>query len=333
MLRHPRVKKLHQDRTWRDCITFDELQCAAAAALDTPQDSETQENVRWIARLESSHKRRFARHSLITTPRPSVANTTPRSARSDSTCTPQTGSVSRVKPLATLGTGSRTRVIQETHITPSKQYPPLPTPPEGSGKSSTVLGKRKSPENRVDGRKVLSLKSRNAPQQREGQHAGENPGLMPRAPLADITQQIARKSSMSDRLETYRPSWIEGHCKFGQPRSLAQKDTCILSQSVVFLAGLPEAEKEQVTRKVLEHGAVIIQDLGYWDRDSHAEHGNDCVAESQAYKGLRKMVLVDPRETLQCRACYAKIERLKLHIVEIFDYRLVKAMCSNAEAS
>lgn len=333
MLRHPRVKKLHQDRTWKDCITFDELQCAAAAALDTPQDSETQENVRWIARLESSHKRRFARHSLNTTPRPSVANTTPRSARSDSTCTPQTGSVSRVKPLATLGTGSRTRVIQETHITLSKQYPPLPTPPEGSGKSSTVLGKRKSPENRVDGRKVLSLKSRNAPQQREGQHAGENPGLMPRAPLADITQQIARKSSMSDRLETYRPSWIEGHCKFGQPRSLAQKDRCILSQSVVFLAGLPEAEKEQVTRKVLEHGAVIIQDLGYWDRDSHAEHGNDCVAESQAYKGLRKMVLVDPRETLQCRAYYAKIERLKLHIVEMFDYRLVKAMCSNAEAS
>jgi hypothetical protein len=246
--------------------------------------------------------------------------------------------VSRVKPLAILGTGSRTRVIQETHITPSKQNPPLPTPPESSPpeesrKSSTILGKRKSPESRVDRRKVLQLESRNAPQQREGQHVGENPELMPRTPLADITQQITRRSSISDRLETHSPSWIEGHCKFGQPRSLAQKDMCILSQSVVFLAGLPEAEKEQVTRKVLEHGAVIVQDLAYWDRDSHVEHDTDCVAESQAYKGLRKVVLVDPRETLQYRACYAEIERLKLHRVEIFDYRLVKAMCSNAEVS
>jgi hypothetical protein len=101
----------------------------------------------------------------------------------------------------------------------------------------------------------------------------------------------------------------------------------------VFLAGLPEAEKEQVTGKVLEHGAVMVNDLSYWDRDSHAEQGTDCVGESQAYKGLRKMVLVDPRETSQYRACYAEIERLGLHRVEIFDYRLVKAMCSNAEAS
>jgi hypothetical protein len=77
----------------------------------------------------------------------------------------------------------------------------------------------------------------------------------------------------------------------------------------------------------------MIQDLAYWGRNSQAEHGMDCVAESQAYKGLRKMVVVDPRETLQYRACYAEIERLKLHRVEIFDYRLVKAMCSNAEAS
>ncbi|KEQ61255.1 DNA ligase/mRNA capping enzyme, partial [Aureobasidium melanogenum CBS 110374] len=47
MLRHPRVKKLHRDRTWRDCITFDALQSAATEALSAPHDSETQENVDW----------------------------------------------------------------------------------------------------------------------------------------------------------------------------------------------------------------------------------------------------------------------------------------------
>jgi DNA ligase-4 len=335
MLRHPRVRKLHQDRTWRDCITFDELQSAAAEALDSPQDSETQENVRWIAKLESSHKRRFARHSLNTTPRSSVADTTPRSARSDSTCTPNSGSTSRIQPLAILGTGSRTKAIQQTHATPSKQSLPLPTPPESSPleeltTASSVLGKRKMPESRDTGGWRPRLEREPALQPQAG-NVAEN--LTPRTPLADITQQIVRGLVTPSSVETRRSSWTEGRCKYERTRPLAQKDRCILSQSVVFLAGLPEAEKEQVTRKVLEHGAVMINDLAYWDRDSHAEQDTDCVGESQAYRGLRKMVLVDPRETLQYRACYAEIEKLGLHRVEIFDYRLVKAMCSNAEAS
>ena len=331
MLRHPRVRKLHQDRTWKDCITFDQLQSAAAEALDSPQDSETQENVRWIAKLEMSHKRRFARHSLNTTPRPSAANTTPRSAQSDSTFTPHTESVSRIKPLAVLGTGSRVRAIQQICTTPSKQDASLPTPPESSpldrlGKPSPVLGKRKLSENADNGGRRHHLGRITTLQQQE------TPETTPRTPLADITQQIVRGSGDSSSVDTRRSSWAEGYCKFERARPLASREKCILSQSVVFVADLADTEKEQVTRKVLEHGAVMVQDLGYWDRDSHTQDTN-CVFESQAYKGLRKMVLVDPRETLQYRALYAEIERLRLHRVEIFDYRLVKAMCSNMEAS
>jgi DNA ligase-4 len=337
MLRHPRVRKLHQDRTWRDCITFDELQSAAAEALDSPQDSETQENVRWMAKLELSHKRRFARHSLNTTPRSSVADTTPRSGRSDSMCTPNTEPTSRIKPLAILGTGPRMRAAQQTHTTPGKQNFPLPTPPESSPlenpiRLSSVLGKRKQSASRDTGGWRPRLEREPALQPQAG-NVTENFESTPRTPLADITQQIVRGLVTPSSVETRRSSWTEGHCKFERTRPLAHKDRCILSQSVVFLAGLPEAEKEQVTGKVLEHGAVMVNDLSYWDRDSHAEQGTDCVGESQAYKGLRKMVLVDPRETPQYRACYAEIERLGLHRVEIFDYRLVKAMCSNAEAS
>ncbi|KAI4765799.1 DNA ligase/mRNA capping enzyme [Aureobasidium sp. EXF-3400] len=337
MLRHPRVKKLHQDRTWKDCITFSALQSAAAEALDSPQDSETQENVRWIAKLESSHKRRFARHSLNTTPRTSVADTTPRSAQSDSTCTPHSESASRIKPLAVLGTGSRLKAIQQSDTTPSKPTFVLPTPPESSpldrlGQPSTILGKRKLSESRDNGRRRPHLEITSAPDQQRDQPVGGNLASTPRTPLADITQQIARRSVESSSVITRRSSWAEGHCKFGKTKALAPKERCILSQSVVFVAGLPELEKKQVTRKVLEHGAVMVQDLSYWDRDSHTQPDTDCVHESQAYKGLRKVVLVDPRETSQYRACYTEIERLRLHRVEIFDYRLVKAMCSNAEA-
>jgi hypothetical protein len=108
----------------------------------------------------------------------------------------------------------------------------------------------------------------------------------------------------------------------------------MFSQSVVFIADLPKAEEEKIRRKVLEHGAVMIQDLMYWDRDSDRhDRGMDTVCESQAYKGMRKVVLVNPRETRQYRACYAEIEGLCLDRVEIFDYRIVMAMCSNAETS
>lgn len=333
MLRHPRVRKLHQDRTWRDCITFDQLQSAAAEALDSPQDSETQENVKWIAKLELSHKRRFARHSLNTTPRSSTANTTPRSAQSDSTCTPHTESASKVRPLAILGSAVRKRVIQQCHVTPSRQNAPLPTPPESSplgrlGKPSTILGKRKLSESRDNGGRRPHLdRTTTLQQQVTDQGVRQNLQSTPRTPLADITQQMVPvKSSNSET------SWIEGHCKFERAKPQAWKEKCILSQSVIFVAGLPNAEREQVTRRALEHGAVMIQDLSYWDRDSHSQQDTDCVRESQAYKGLRKMVLVDPRESSQYRACYAEIERLRLHRVEIFDYRLVKAMCRNTEA-
>ncbi|PNS16516.1 DNA ligase 4 [Sphaceloma murrayae] len=68
MLRHPRVKKLHEDRTWIDCVSFIDLQKLAKQALSAPVDSESQENIRWIARIEASCRRKIARASAQTTP-------------------------------------------------------------------------------------------------------------------------------------------------------------------------------------------------------------------------------------------------------------------------
>ncbi|KAF4555117.1 ATP dependent DNA ligase domain-containing protein 1 [Elsinoe fawcettii] len=68
MLRHPRVKKLHEDRTWLDCVAFRDLQKLAKQALSAPVDSESQENLRWMARIERSCRRKIARASAATTP-------------------------------------------------------------------------------------------------------------------------------------------------------------------------------------------------------------------------------------------------------------------------
>ncbi|KAI5204492.1 DNA ligase/mRNA capping enzyme [Aureobasidium subglaciale] len=339
MLRHPRVRKLHQDRTWRDCITFDGLQSAAAEALDTPQHSETQENINWMTKLETNHKRRYARHSLNTTPRSSNADTTPRSARSDFTYTPSTSSTSRLKPLAVLENGLPLKTTRAIAIIQNEM---LPTPPEtsplarhGATASSPALCKRKPSEDQDKDNRPKKLRIQTLSTLEHQEQAVEHRFTSsPRRPLKDITREVARKSvgSIMSSAEAYRPNWIEGSCKFEQATPPARRDGCIFSQAVVFIAGLNTAQKDEVQQRLLEHGALVIQDLAHWNRDSHGyEQGSDTVCESQAYKGQRKMVLVDPRETRQYRACYAEVEKLGLHRVEIFDYRVVKAMCSNAE--
>ncbi|CAD0111962.1 unnamed protein product, partial [Aureobasidium uvarum] len=342
MLRHPRVRKLHRDRTWRDCITFDELQVAAVQALDTPQVSETQENINWMTKLEISHKRRYARHSLNTTPRSSVADTTPRSARSGSTYTPSPTEIgSKIKPLAVLGDKLRTRTTVQAHIIPIKQDAPLPTPPESSPSDgsrkvepSTVLGKRKLCEGRYSGIKQVCTNIACPCRKQKKQFFVRSPDASPRTPLSDITHQTVARPVGSSSGKAHGPSCAEGCCSFGQATPLTQGDKCIFGRSVVFIADLPLAEKEKIRQKVLEHGAVVIQDLAYWDRDTRApEQDPGTVYESQAYEGMRKMVLVDPREIRQYRACYAEVERLGLDRVEIFDYRIVKAMCSNVQTS
>lgn len=345
MLRHPRVKKLHQDRTWRNCITLDDLQLAAAKALETPQESETQENITWITKLENSHKRRYARHSLNTTPRSSTTCTTPRSNRSDSARTPHTGSVSRIRPLAILENGKNSKASHLTHITPEKQNAPLPTPPDSSpldghrsDGSSTAVAKRKSDDGKYDVSKRLCIQTAFTPSaigQPQGKHVVEQRvNLLQRTPLADITPTAIQRlvESNLNSLATRQPGWTEGRCKFEETAPPAKRDTCIFAQSVVFITDLQDAEKERVRQKVLDHGALVIQDLVHWDRDSHGyANRTDTVCESQAYKGMRKMVLVDPREKQQYRTCYAEVERLGLQRVEIFDYRIVDAMCSAAD--
>ncbi|KAI1632046.1 hypothetical protein F4809DRAFT_629375 [Biscogniauxia mediterranea] len=58
-MRFPMVSKVHFDRTWKDSITFTELQEAAIAATETPQLEDSQEMQKWIAALETADPRKF----------------------------------------------------------------------------------------------------------------------------------------------------------------------------------------------------------------------------------------------------------------------------------
>lgn len=53
-LRFPYVSKIHSDRTWKDCITFQELQELAEEELKCPEREDSQELARWIEALEEA---------------------------------------------------------------------------------------------------------------------------------------------------------------------------------------------------------------------------------------------------------------------------------------
>lgn len=57
-LRFPCVSKIHFDRDFLDTVTFDEMQALAESATTSPEAEDSQENLEWIAKLESADPKR-----------------------------------------------------------------------------------------------------------------------------------------------------------------------------------------------------------------------------------------------------------------------------------
>jgi DNA ligase 4 len=51
-LRFPRMLKIHQDRTFKDTVSFDELQELARRSIEVPGDSESEEEIHWFEKLQ-----------------------------------------------------------------------------------------------------------------------------------------------------------------------------------------------------------------------------------------------------------------------------------------
>lgn len=62
--RFPAVSKIHFDRDYTDTVTFDELQEMAKEARATPDLDDSQENLKWIAKLEGADPRGHAVDAL-----------------------------------------------------------------------------------------------------------------------------------------------------------------------------------------------------------------------------------------------------------------------------
>ncbi|KAH8711277.1 DNA ligase [Beauveria bassiana] len=58
--RFPAVTKIHTDRDYTNVVTLDELQAMAREAVEKPAQEDSQENLRWIAKLEGADPRGVA---------------------------------------------------------------------------------------------------------------------------------------------------------------------------------------------------------------------------------------------------------------------------------
>lgn len=61
MLRHPRILKVHSDRTWHDACTIDELQTLAKEANAAPEEGESQEMSQLVKKMQGNFHRKARR--------------------------------------------------------------------------------------------------------------------------------------------------------------------------------------------------------------------------------------------------------------------------------
>ena len=152
-LRFPTVTKIHFDRDFLDTVTFDELQAISADAKRQSEAVDSQEDLRWIAKLEGADPRAIAvdaRSQLTATtmPTPSPRRSTQPDSVPITMEAPQHGSPCTVRP-AKNGTHfplafsqscitPRSRAFS-TSQTSTDGYLTKPTSPELSRKRGTKL--------------------------------------------------------------------------------------------------------------------------------------------------------------------------------------------------
>ncbi|KAF1928201.1 uncharacterized protein M421DRAFT_63137 [Didymella exigua CBS 183.55] len=88
MLRHPRVKKLHNDRTWEDCVTLEELETMAEQKWDVPDAGKLNSHAKDVAVLAAKFVRESQSTSSTYRTTQDPVQTTPRKPKASSNPTP-----------------------------------------------------------------------------------------------------------------------------------------------------------------------------------------------------------------------------------------------------
>lgn len=264
MLRHVRVTKLHEDRHWSDCVSFQELQQQAREARESPADSNSKETQRWIEKLVRKAKRKSERRQSCT---PSTRATTTPSTAQTRRSTVYTACQS--SPLAERCVN----LLPTPHATSQIQSPP------SSALSNTVSVKQSghsSKRSRDDTRETFITPKR----QRTIENTAADSVEYAQSPLGVIVNKIVTQAPL-----------------LRSPSSPAQvvcsSSLCLFGEAVVCL-GVSIQTAAVVVDLLRKHNVVQVPSAVHWDRDSFAyQERTDVVSESQAFPGLRKILLVE----------------------------------------
>lgn len=337
MLRHARAKKLHQDRSWKDCVTFQELQDKAESARNQPTESESQETREWLEKLESKLKTRLEREGTVT-PRPR-RTATPTTIGSAATAVSEHIKV----PGETSATNSRLRSCTQDMLQPAdsdctKLSGPtlVENEPVGIERLHDRLAETPCPPHKLPRPANMELTS--VPDTKRAKTFSMSAQTCP-TPLADITNQACRHSPV-------RRQWAEQEEKLvqlGSARRCSIRKTslvspgsvcgiggrCAFSNCVIYLAPCI-ATTAYITEDLLPcHSATVTAALDHWDRDSNAHPTmTDTVSESQSYADMRKIVLVEANRVQAVRSVLQQIVCLNQgrlsERVDVYDWRVLE---------
>lgn len=271
MLRHPRVKKLHEDRSWKDCVSMQELQEQAYAARSAGA-SESQETREWIEKLERKLRRKSDRQRTAT-------------PQSNATTTPGTGCTT----IRSINTSAvKTNLDGTTLISESSRA--VKRLREGDDMRETPCPATK---------RACTRHPNYTPSQHRTAIGADNTTPARPSPLSEITNNasfhaMAKPSTKTAEKADDVPSTHE------QPRPHAiapsaecTSPECPLYDAVYYLAPSLKADAN-ITDSLKRHDGIVISDLQHWDRDTLAHPPlTFTVAESQAFNDRKKVILIN----------------------------------------
>jgi DNA ligase-4 len=303
MLRHARVRKLHQDRSWRDCISFQELQDQAMAARAAPVDSESQETRRWIERLERKCRRKFEREKTAT---PKSAATSVPSVDGSALQPRSSLSTSRLSVTSVSDARMPLNNVQNNSVQPQPRVFQRPAVDTSVLSDTSLVGMHVA----ANVKRKLSNESTPCPDSKR--------------PCITISTHAA--TATRDRLlsatETTDCRGVCSHAKC--PRN------CPLSSTTIYLPPCLRHTLYITETLLATHSPVaLVPCLSYWDRASFA---HDClsatVSESQSYPGMSKMVFVESKREKATEDVLEKVLALNhgrfQERVEVWDWRVLE---------
>lgn len=349
MLRHPRVKKLHEDRDWMNCVTFQELQEQGRASRAVPVDSESQEMWRQIDKLERCCKRKVElgrtstpsqstvspRKRAFATPETSVLCSSPLETRS---CKISSSATTAPSPMicaddtrvsrrriasAPINASSKQRAVDTCTCTPrSSKRPCLELRQQDIQKQS--MRSTSSPRSEITN--ITNMVPATAP---------SKPIQRPRA-LSDVasTSKLVIHIQPTTRVHSHHSQTSQADLERSRSRC-SRSSKCPLNTAVVYLAPCI-AETPYIVENLLgSHDSIAITSLTHWNRDSFSQSPlTQIVSESQSYEGMRKVVLVEGKRKRKTKELIVQVKELNggqfRERIEVYDWRVLEACDEHA---